>query len=106
MKVRIEISEEFNVPEVVIYTNKVTGEINKLINILETETKPIIVEDEDRKIVLSSEDIYIVRVEDGETVVYSKDKKYFSKSRLYEIENRLGSEFMKISKQSTIRLDK
>ena len=46
----------------------------------------------------------MVRVEDGDTVIYSEKQKYRSRKRLYELAQQLGKQFMQISKTTLINL--
>jgi len=46
----------------------------------------------------------MVRVEDGETIIYGAKQKYRSRRRLYEIAQQLGNQFMQISKATLINL--
>ena len=46
----------------------------------------------------------MVRVEDGDTIIYGEKKKYRSRKRLYELANQLGKQFMQISKTTLINL--
>lgn len=90
----------------VIYTNEITDEIQNIINILKRESRPILtLKDGDKYSVFSVDDIYMVRVEEKVLVVYCKDKKYVSKKRLYEMEESLGNDFLRISKSTIINLN-
>ena len=46
----------------------------------------------------------MVRVEDGDTIIYGEKNKYRSRKRLYEIGQQLGKQFMQISKTTLINL--
>ena len=46
----------------------------------------------------------MVRVENGDTVIYGKDRSYRSRKRLYELEQQLGKQFMQISKSTLVNL--
>jgi DNA-binding LytR/AlgR family response regulator len=46
----------------------------------------------------------MVRVEDGDTIIYGEKRKYRSRKRLYEISRQLGKQFMQISKSTLINL--
>ena len=90
----------------VIYTNEITDEIQNIINILKRESRPILtLKDGDKYSVFSVDDIYMVRVQEKVLVVYCKDKKYVSKKRLYEMEESLGNDFLRISKSTIINLN-
>ena len=107
MKVEINISEEINEPYAVIYTNEENAEIKRVAALIEDSTAGsniITVSDNERFFVLRPDEIYMIRVENEKTIVYSQTKKYSSGKRLYEFENLLGNSFMRISKSVLVNL--
>ena len=105
MKVSIDISAEYKEPFAVIHTDKVTSEIQRVIDVLGTSETPItaLLNEEDI-VVLQPKDIFMVRVEDGDTIIYGARNQYRSRKRLYEIAEQLGKQFMQISKTTLINL--
>lgn len=106
MKVELKISEDTKEPYVVIFTNSITEEIQKIIATFEMHEKVISANDNERIIVLRPEEIYMVRIEQKEVVIYCESKKYTINKRLYELEDQLGKDFMRISKSTIINLKK
>ena len=105
MKVSVDISPEYEEPFAVIHTDKVTDEIQQMIDSLSASDAPITaLWNEKDIIVLKPMEIYMVRVEDGDTIIYGEKKKYRSRKRLYELANQLGKQFMQISKTTLINL--
>lgn len=104
MKVSVDISPEYTEPYAVIYTNQVTDEIQRMIDAFSANESPITALREDDMIILQPKDIYMVRVEDGDTIIYGAKQKYRSRKRLYEIGQQLGNQFMQISKATLINL--
>ena len=105
MKVSVDISAEYKEPYAVIYTDKVTDEIQRMIDIFSTSETPITaLQNEENLIVLQPKEIFMVRVEDGDTIIYGEKNKYRSRKRLYEIGQQLGKQFMQISKTTLINL--
>ena len=105
MKVSVDISPEYKEPYAVIHTDKVTEEIQRMIDIFSVSEAPITaLQNEEDIVVLQSKEIYMVRVEDGDTVIYGEKNKYRSKKRLYELGAQLGSQFMQISKTTLVNL--
>ena len=77
MKVSVDISSEYNEPYAVIYTDKVTDEIQRMLDIFSTSETPITaLQNEENLIVLQPKEIYMVRVEDGDTIIYGENQKY------------------------------
>jgi len=104
MKVKIEISEEYDPPYAVIYTKAVTGEIQQIAEFLEKDNGPVTVFRDDRIVVLKPEEIYMIRVEDEKTIIYSETDQYRSRKRLKEVFEQVGNSFMQISKSAVINL--
>ena len=62
MKVSIELSPEYRIPYAVIYADKITDEIQKIMEILSRQKTPITaLQNEENLVVLQPEDIYMVR---------------------------------------------
>ena len=105
MKVNIDISAEYKEPFAVIHTDKVTDEIQRMIDIFSNSETPVTaLQNEEDIVVLQPKDIYMVRVENGDTVIYGARQKYRSRKRLYELGDQLGKQFMQISKTTLINL--
>ena len=105
MKVNIDISAEYKEPYAVIYTDKVTDEISRIADILGNNETPITaLQNEEDIVVLQPKEIYMVRVEDGNTIIYGAKQKYRSRKRLYELADQLGKKFMQISKTTLVNL--
>lgn len=105
MKVSIDISAEYKEPFAVIHTDKVTPEIQRVIDVLGTSDTPVTAfQNEEDIVVLQPKDIYMIRVEDGDTMIYGAKQQYRSRKRLYELAEQLGKQFMQISKTTLINL--
>lgn len=105
MKVNVELSSEYKEPYAIVYTDKVTDEIRRMIEIFSTNQTPITaLKNEDSTIILQPEEVYMVRVEDGDTMIFDEKQKYRSRKKLYEIEQQLGKQFMQISKSTLVNL--
>ena len=105
MKVSIDISTEYKDPFAVIHTDKVTDEVQRAVDLLGANETPVTAfRNEEDIVVLKPEEIYMVRVEDGDTIIYGAKTQYRSRRRLYELSSQLGSKFMQISKTTLINL--
>lgn len=105
MKVSIDISAEYKEPFAVIHTDKVTSEIQRAVDMLGTNETPVTAfRNEEDIVVLKPDEIYMVRVEDGDTIIYGTKSRYRSRRRLYELSEQLGSKFMQISKTTLVNL--
>lgn len=105
MKVSVDISAEYKEPYAVIYTDKMTDEIQRVIDLFSAHESPITaLQNEGDIIVLQPKEIFMVRVESGETIIYGEKQQYRSRKRLYELGEQLGKQFMQISKSTLINL--
>lgn len=105
MKVSVEISARHKEPEAVIYTDQLTDEIQRVIDVLGMTDTPITaLFNETDLVILQPKEIYMVRVENGDTILYGERKQYRSRKRLYELGQQLGKGFMQISKGTLINL--
>ena len=105
MKVSVEISPAYTEPYAVIYTSQMTDDIQRVIEAFGNSESPItaLLNEEDL-IILQPKDIYMIRVENGDTIIYGKQQKYRSRKRLYELGQQLGKQFMQISKSTLVNL--
>lgn len=105
MKVNVEISPEYPKPFAVIYTSTVTDEIRNMLDYFSTGNSPVTAfRNEEDTIILQPSDIYMIRIEGGDTIIYSRNQKYRSRKRLYELKEQVGKQFMQISKSTLINL--
>lgn len=105
MKVEIKVLPEAKEPYAVIYASEITPEIRRAVALLEKEIPDVIpVTENDSIIVLRPDEIYMVRVENEKTVVYTKTKRYDGGKRLYEFEEILGKGFIRISRGTLVNL--
>lgn len=105
MKVSVVLSSEHKEPHAVVYAAEMTEEIQRMIDILSTNEAPITaLQNEDNIVILQPEEIYMVKIEGGNTMIFGETQKYRSRKRLYELEQQLGKQFMQISKSTLINL--
>ena len=105
MKVEIRISPDVEEAYAVIYASAVTDEVQRLAASIESAHGVLSAKDGDRIAVLRAEEIFMVRVEGGKTVVRTRSGVYTSHKRLYEWEAQLGKAFMRISKSTLVNLN-
>ena len=91
MKVKVEVSPEYQPPYAVIYTDAVTEEVKRAMDFFSSPDGSIIGQKGEQLRILKPAEIYMVRVEDGESVLYTDKEKLQSRKRLYELAALLGS---------------
>ena len=105
MKVSVDISPQYTEPYAVIYSSRMTEEIQRLMEAFGSSESPITaLRNEEDLVILQPKDIYMVRVENRDTMIYGRQQKYRSRKRLYELRQQLGNQFMQISKSALINL--
>ena len=104
MQVKIEVSPEHTSPRAVIYTDRITPEIQRALDILQAKDAPVLADRGGRTFLLSGQDIYMVRVVDRETRLYTEREESSTRKRLYELLDQLGGGFMQRSKSCIINL--
>lgn len=109
MRVEINLSDKIDEPIVVIHANRINEEVNRILSALSNDANaPIFAYDraEKRIVRINIEDIYIVRTEEGKTIIHGAADSYIHTKRLYEVEALLGSDFIRISKGSIVNIRK
>lgn len=115
MKVNLFVSKDLEEPYAEIYTDALTDNIQKAMVLLENEDEyeegigdnSILAVKKGQDIVLLDfEDIFMIRVEEKQTKVYTEDKDYLIKKPLYQIEENLDSNFVRVSKTTIVNLRK
>ena len=115
MKVNLFVSKDLEEPYAEIYTDALTDNIQKAMVLLENEDEyeeeigdnSILAVKKGQDIVLLDfEDIFMIRVEDKQNKVYTEDKDYLVKKPLYQIEENLDTNFVRVSKTTIVNLRK
>lgn len=108
MKVNLFVSRDIKEPYADIHTNELTDNVTKAISILESEESSdmIAVKKGSDIALLELGDIYMFRVEDKQVNVYTQDSSYVVKKALYQVEESLNGDFVRISKTTIVNLKK
>ena len=108
MKVNLFVSQDVEEPYAEIHTNELNENITKAMSILENdESNELLAVKKDSDIaLLKYDDIFMFRVENKQVNVFTKDYDYIIKKPLYQIEENLNSDFVRISKTTIVNLKK
>lgn len=104
MQVKIEVSPENSPPRAVIYTDRLTPEIQRAMEILQAKNAPVLAERSGRTFLFAAQEVYMIRVEGSETKLYTKQEEFSTRKRLYEVLDQLGDGFLQISKACAVNL--
>ena len=78
MKVSIELSPEYSEPYAIIYADKITDSIQHTLDIFGSNESPITAfKNENDIVILHPKEIYMVRVENKDTIIYGKEHRYY-----------------------------
>ena len=92
MDIEIKLDSSYNIPKVIIYTNKVTDEVNNILNnISMINPKKLTAFKDEKMYILNSDDIESVYSEGGKVYIKCNNEIYSVKYRLYELEEILDS---------------
>ncbi len=108
MKVDLFVSRDIDEPYADIHTNELTDNVTKAISILESEDSSdmVAVKKGSDIALLEMEEIFMFRVEDKQVKVYTENKEYLIKKPLYQVEDTLSGDFVRISKTTIVNLKK
>ena len=106
MKVNLFVSRDIEEPYADIHTNELTDNVTKAISILESDdSNDMIAVKRGLDIAfLEFDEIFMFRVEDKQVKVFTQDKEYLIKKPLYQVEEQLSGDFVRISKTTIINL--
>lgn len=104
MKVEVKICEDITETYAVIYTNRMSEDISRIIEQFNFARDIITASKDEKTVILRPDDIYMIRVESEKVVIYDKNSNYKCGRRLYELEGQLGSGFLRISKSVLVNL--
>ena len=97
MKLELNIDEKVKETLVVVSANKIDKEVQNLINYIEYSSEYLIGIVEDKASIIDIDEIIRVYIEDRKTFVVTLKDTYVVKKKLYEVENMVTRNFVKIS---------
>ena len=108
MKVNLFVSRDIKEPYADIHTNELTENVTKAISILENDDSSdmLAVKRGSDIALLELSEIFMLRVEDKQVKVYTNNDEYLIKKPLYQVEENLSSDFVRISKTTIVNLKK
>ncbi|NLL63415.1 MAG: LytTR family transcriptional regulator [Ruminococcaceae bacterium] len=108
MQVEIKIEKDCTEPKIIVLTDKITDEINSIVNKLSEEEVNVIAGFKDNTVeLLEPSNIVRVFASSGKVIAETTDGNYTLRLRLYEVEGRLDSQtFVRISNSDIINLKK
>lgn len=108
MKVNLFVSRDIEEPYADIHTNELTDNVTRAISILENDdaSEMLAVKKGSDISLLEFGEVFMLRVENKQVNVYTENKEYLIKKPLYQVEETLNGDFVRISKTTIINLKK
>lgn len=107
MKVNVVVEPELEEEYAEIHVKGITDEITRLSKVIQNKSQAITGMDEyERNVVIEETDIVALHAEKKWCRIYTDTSNYSCRKRLYEVENMLGVDFMRISKSIIVNLRK
>ena len=108
MKVNLFVSRDIEEPHADIHTNELTDNIAKAMSILESEdsNEILAVKNGSDIALLEFNDVFMLRVENKQVKVYAENNEYLIRKPLYQVEESLSGDFVRISKTTIVNLKK
>ena len=108
MNVDLFFSRDISKPHAEIHTNELTDNIQQAITLLEDDSKMDMLAVKKGKDIsfLDFDEIFMIRVEDKQVIVYTQEDKYSIKKALYQVEESLNPSFVRISKTTIVNIKK
>lgn len=108
MDIEIKIDPEYEMPKVIILTDKVTDEVNAIVSTLSEEAPKVIAGfREDVLRIIEPDEIKRIYSSGGKVFAETDNGEYLLRQRLYEMEERLdNSRFVRISNSEIINLQR
>ena len=108
MDIEIKIDPEYEMPKVIILTDKVTDEVNAIVSTLSEEAPKVIAGfREDVLRIIEPDEIKRIYSRGGKVFAETDNGEYLLRQRLYEMEERLdNSRFVRISNSEIINLQR
>lgn len=108
MKVEIQLKENQEETNIVIYAKEINQEVKEIMERLSAKKKEVLkVQKNEETYLLEEDDIETIYTEEGKVYIRTKDDIFQTKMRLYEFELELSSsKFIRISNSEIINFDK
>ena len=105
IKVKCTINiEKDREEEVIIFAHSKTELVNEIEALVQSATVEILGYNKQTIVKLNPNDIFCFNIEENKIVAYLKNEKYYLKQRLYEIENILNKNFVKINQSCIVNI--
>ena len=107
MKIHVTIEKQYEEIEVHLYADAISEEVERLLKRLKTPEVTKVDGYKDQEIhMLKLDDIYSVYAEGAKIFLQTEEEEFESKRKLYEIEEMLAEQFVRVNKSTLVNMDK
>lgn len=108
MKIHLVINEELEMTEVHIHAKHYTPEIEQLMRQLQQTQAPSIIDGYVQQDIhmVKIEEIYTIYAEGPKVYLQTEDGEFETKRKLYELEEQLAKDFVRVNKSMLLNLNK
>ena len=107
MKIKITRIDKSQQEYLEIFCHSESGAVRDIIGFVQSREGSLTGYDDDRRCPVPITEIYYIEAVDNRLFIYTKDKTYESRAKLYELEEALrGKRFLRASKQTLLNLMK
>lgn len=107
MKVDLKLDKKYKEPLILIYTDTLSKEVTGLIEYIENPRKTNIMGIKNEKyFILSPDEVYLFSASEGKVYIKTAGDEYLIRNRIYELENTLPENFVRISNSEIVNFDK
>ena len=104
MKIDIDINDQYPDTSVTIHAPRLTRDIEKMIVMMRMLDMQISAEKNGETYILDTDQILYIEALERKTFIYTETEMYESELKLYEAEQLLERDFLRISKQTIVNL--
>ena len=104
MKIDIDINDQYPDTSVTIHAPRLTRDIEKMIAMMRMLDMQISAEKNGETYILDTDQILYIEALERKTFIYTETEMYESELKLYEAEQLLERDFLRISKQTIVNL--
>ena len=104
MKIDIDINDQYPDTSITIHAPQLTRDIEKMIAMMRMLDMQISAEKNGETYILDTDQILYIEALERKTFIYTETEMYESELKLYEAEQLLERDFLRISKQTIVNL--
>ena len=107
MKFEVIIDEKYEEPNIKVYTSSMTDEVSIILDMIKSHNNLCINGFLNNQLyIINLKDIFVIYSENGKVFVKTENATYLIKYRLYQIEQLLDKNFIRISNSEIINIKK